>query len=77
MSFAAVISQKTGEAKTPLNLSMANIPSVSITAQNGKEIKGGTYLNTAAKALGFAKGTVEASPKRAYILKVLKQTAGY
>ena len=71
------LASQLGHDKAPLDLNTSNISSLSITCQNGRTVKGPTYLHTAARALGFAKNVKEAASKQAQILKYLLKTAGF
>lgn len=66
-----------GEGKAPLDLTTQNITSLSITCQNNRVMRGQAYINTAAKALGFAKNYKEAGSKQAKVIKQLLKTAGF
>lgn len=72
-----VFASQLGEGKIPFDLSTLNIGPLSITCQNGRVIKGQSYLRIAAIALGFGKNTVEAMRVRGYTLKYLLKTAGF
>lgn len=71
------LAAQVGEGVDPINLTTANIKTISIICLNGRAMMGQPYIQAAAKALGFSKNTTEANTKLAYTLKYLQKFAGF